>query len=129
MGNLDIALCRDHKGRTVMHYAAQNGNVAALEYFGPLSNALDCQGYAPIHYAAYFGNRITCDRLTQLGGDVNLIDNEGRTAFDYARDGQMKCTMISLALNGATSFGAEEIASRYIEGLSGRAQRRQGTAA
>ncbi len=77
MGNIDISMVRDNKGRTVMHYAAQTGNVAALEYFGPLANALDAQGYAPIHYAAWFGQRITCDRLVQLGADINMIDHEG----------------------------------------------------
>eukprot|EP00392_Amoebophrya_sp_AT5.2_P010077 g10130.t1 len=119
-GSMDIALIRDKRGRCVMHFAAQKGNVAALEYFGPLANALDSEGYAPLHYAAYFGHRITCDRLIQLGADVDLICGpNGRTAFDYAEDGLMKCTMISLALNGADSPKARALAQRYIESLSG----------
>ena len=121
VGGTDISLIRDHRGRCVMHYAAQNGNVAALEYFGPLANAVDCEGWAPLHYAAYFGNRITCDRLVQLGADINMLDAPyGKSAFDYAKDGQMKCTMISLALNGSQEPEAKALAQRYIDSLSGR---------
>lgn len=93
-GKLDISRIRDHRGRCVLHYASQKGNVSALEYFGPLANALDSEGWAPLHYAAYWGNRISCDRLVQLGADIDMLCSaHGRTAFDYAVDGQMKCTM------------------------------------
>ena len=49
----------------------------------------------------------------------------GKTAFDYAKEMQMKCTMISLALNGSTAPDAEELASRYVEGLAGRTTTRK----
>ena len=117
---LDISRIRDHRGRCVMHYAAQKGNVAALEYFGPLANALCCEGWSPLHYAAYFGNRITCERLIQLGADIDLpCEAYGRTAYDYAADGEMKCTKIALALAGADSEKARKVAHDYIESLSG----------
>ncbi len=37
----------------------------------------------------------------------------------------MKCSMISLALNGANAPGAEELAGRYIDGLAGRTTTRK----
>ncbi|CAD7952997.1 unnamed protein product [Amoebophrya sp. A120] len=116
---LSIGLIRDKRGRCVMHYAAQKGNVAALEYFGPLANALDREGWAPLHYAAYFGNRVSCDRLVQLGADIDMpcLPN-GKTPFDYAEDSFMKCTMTTLALNGANSMKARRIAHAFIETLS-----------
>ena len=89
-------------------------------YFGPLANSLDASGSAPLHVAAYFGHRITCERLLQLGADVNLIDGDGLTPFDHAREGQMKCTMATLALNGATAHGAEELAARYVAAIAAR---------
>lgn len=86
--------------------------------FGPLANALDSEGWAPLHVASYFGNRITCDRLVQLGADIDMIDSPyGKTPFDYAKEGLMKCTMVSLALNGADSAEAKELALRCNKSL------------
>lgn len=51
-----------------------------------------------------------------------MLDAQGKSPFDYAKEGQMKCTMISLALNGANQPEAEGLCERYIESLSGKAK-------
>ncbi|CAD7942453.1 unnamed protein product [Amoebophrya sp. A25] len=123
--SVDIGNIRDRRGRGVLHYAVQKGNVAALEYFGPLANALDAEGWAPLHYAAYFGNRICVDRLCQLGADVDMISPiDGKTAYDYAEDMQMKCTMTALALNGASGPRAQLTKEKFLETLSSSSRRK-----
>lgn len=44
---INISRIRDERGRSVMHYAVQRGNVSALEYFAPLANSLCSEGWSP----------------------------------------------------------------------------------
>lgn len=38
-------------------------------------------GKLPLHYAAFYGNKRMCERLLELGVDINAKDKHGRTAY------------------------------------------------
>ena len=43
------------------------------------------KSWTPLHYAARYGEIITCKMLCALDGvDQNAVDNEGETALDFA---------------------------------------------
>ena len=51
--------CRDYKGRTPVHFAAQSGHsglLISLLVAGGSPTCPDKMGYTPLHWAAYNGN-------------------------------------------------------------------------
>ena len=51
-------ICRDYKGRTPVHFAAQSGHsglLITLICAGGPPNSPDKMGYTPLHWAAYNG--------------------------------------------------------------------------
>ncbi len=71
----------DNKGRTLLHYAAEQGNMKLINYItGKLKinpNIQDYSGQTAMHMAAtqFYGNVITA--LVNVGGDVNATDRLG----------------------------------------------------
>lgn len=71
----------DDKGRTLLHYAAEQGNLKLINHFirkfkiNP--NIQDYSGQTAMHMAAtqFYGNVITA--LVNAGGDVNATDKLG----------------------------------------------------
>lgn len=71
----------DDKGRTLLHYAAEQGNVKLINHFTRKfkinPNVQDYYGQTAMHMAAtqFYGNVITA--LVNAGGDVNATDKTG----------------------------------------------------
>jgi ankyrin repeat protein len=81
-------------GRTLLHYAAYNGNLVILKYLankGANLNVVDSHGWTPLHYAADLDFVVatqdghvptglpTTEALLRLGADDTIVDHEGRT--------------------------------------------------
>jgi hypothetical protein len=55
-------------------------------------------GFAPLHAAAWFDRRGTTEALLERGADVGVLDTEGRSALDLARErGSRKAEEVLLA--------------------------------
>ena len=71
----------DEKGRTLLHYAAEQGNLKLINHFVQKfkinPNIQDYAGQTSMHMAAtqFYGNVITA--LVNAGGDVNATDKMG----------------------------------------------------
>jgi hypothetical protein len=55
--------------------------------------------------------------------NITPIENPGKTPYYYAKDSQMKCTQISLALNGSQTADAKNLAQRYSEATNKKKER------
>lgn len=77
----------DGEGRTLLHYAARQGQEYFVERFireGCHVNARDKAGRTPLHYAVESKNLAMVHYLIEKGSDVNRPDSEGRTPLHYA---------------------------------------------
>lgn len=80
---------KDHSGRTVLHYAAQRGNVAVVEYVLGLGdnvdvNERDCDGRTALSYAAETKRCEVIDLLHRRGSRLRDSDSRGRTPLHHA---------------------------------------------
>ena len=81
---------RDGERRSMLHFAAQRGNVAIIKYIvGSAENLginhTDCRGRTALHYGAENKRaRDTIMTLISFGADINAQDREGRSVLDYA---------------------------------------------
>ena len=83
-GNVDIA---DEDGNTLLMHAVARGNqslVATLLAEGANPNALNNEGFAPIHLASSNGDNVAMYSIMMNNGNSNLRDKDGNTAFMYA---------------------------------------------
>ncbi|CAD7942497.1 unnamed protein product [Amoebophrya sp. A25] len=76
---------RDYRGRSALHFTAMTGNEQAVEALKDLVNCQDEEGRTPLHIAAWFGNRICCDKIIRYGADIDLVCYKGKKAIDYSR--------------------------------------------
>lgn len=68
-------------------------------------------GFAPLHAAAWFDRRGATEALIERGADVTVLDAEGRTALDLARErGSRKAEEILLAWFDAHATGEAHVA-------------------
>ncbi|HSW74162.1 MAG TPA: ankyrin repeat domain-containing protein [Candidatus Limnocylindria bacterium] len=78
----------DFEGKTAVHLAAGNGRtntVAVLVgQFGLNPNLKDNGGFTPIMRAGFAGQTAMVTTLLNLGADLNIPDNSGKTFMDYA---------------------------------------------
>ena len=81
---------KDAGGKTPLHLTAWNGHtdtVNALLAGKANVNAQDTYGQTPLHLAAKYGGSKTLEALIiAKGADLNIKDNEGKTALDIAKD-------------------------------------------
>lgn len=83
---------RDKAGLSVLHYAVDGGNTEAVQYFlfqeengGVDINAKDKNGWSPLlRSASIGGTQQTAEMLVRYKADVNLLDNENKTALMVA---------------------------------------------
>ena len=83
-GNVDIA---DEDGNTLLMHAVARGNqslVATLLAEGANPNALNNEGFAPIHLASSNGDNVAIYSMMMNNGNPNLRDKDGNTALMYA---------------------------------------------
>lgn len=80
---------RDAEGRSVLHFAAQRGNLGILNFVLSLSghvdvDARDIRGQTPLHYAVQCKRTETIDLLVARGSRVRAIDTNGCTVLHCA---------------------------------------------
>ena len=77
----------DEYGRTDLHYAANDGNIArvrALLDAGADPSAPDDDGWTPLHFAVQSGSVAVCEVLLQAGAGVDPRDSYGNTPLSKA---------------------------------------------
>ena len=84
-----VLISRNFLGRSLMHLAAQRGNVSVLEYLLELSKGAgtetrDATGQTVLHYAVYSRRTETIDLLLAYGADAHAVDSKGRTLLHCA---------------------------------------------
>lgn len=83
------------QGLTALHVAARDDNSAILALLVERRAVLDAQttpgGWTPLHMAAHNGRMDTVMNLVEAGADLNVKNEEGKTALDVALelDGHM----------------------------------------
>ena len=85
--NPQLAVSRDRRGDTPLHWAAEWGCADVAELLVERKadvNAKDKTGWTPLHYAASFGHRNVAELLLTNKADVNAKDTSGHTPLHYA---------------------------------------------
>ncbi|NIQ77940.1 MAG: ankyrin repeat domain-containing protein, partial [Anaerolineae bacterium] len=49
-------------------------------------DALDAEGQSPLHWAALYGHRDVVNALLSAGADPTILNGNGKTALELARD-------------------------------------------
>lgn len=81
---------RDHAGRSLLHFAAQRGNVRLLQYLlalpaCPSVDTRDASGRPVLHYATQSKRAADAiDALLAHGADMHALDLDGQTALHCA---------------------------------------------
>jgi ankyrin repeat protein len=73
---------RDRMGRTAVHYAAADGDVAGLRGLvarGADPDAADNAGWTPLHFAAQAQDPRAAEALLATGAAVDVPDRHGNT--------------------------------------------------
>lgn len=94
----------ENAGMEPLHYAATNGNAAAVQALldgGAEKNKLDHAGYTAVIRAAVGGHTEAVHVLAGAGADLNLKDNRSWTALMYAASNGHAETVQALVDAGA----------------------------
>jgi uncharacterized protein len=118
----------DKFGRTDLHYAANDGDLAQVKrliVLGSEVNYKDKNGWTPLHFAAQAMNPNIVSLLLSSGAEVNAQDNDGNTplfraVFSYRSDGsviqilrQYGADPFSPNNSGQTPIGLARLISNY----------------
>lgn len=91
----------DSDGVAILHHAAYAGNTDVGELLlnvpGIDVNSAQDQGWTPLHWAAFGGEKEFVQLLLRYNIDVSLVDNEGRTAIDVARENRRHAAVQALS--------------------------------
>jgi uncharacterized protein len=77
----------DEYGRTPLHYAANDGDLAQVQNLishGADPNAQDDNGWSPHHFAAQATSSAVTSALLEAGADVAVCDSNGNTSLSTA---------------------------------------------
>ncbi|WP_280365730.1 ankyrin repeat domain-containing protein, partial [Nocardia wallacei] len=76
----------DELGRTELHYAARDGDLAAVNRWLATENVnlADHAGWTPLHFAAQAGAPAVVERLLDSGGDIDALTEKGHPAIYWA---------------------------------------------
>jgi ankyrin repeat protein len=82
-------VARDHLGRSIIHFAAQRGNIEILRSLIDINsdidiNCKDRDGQTVLHYAVESKRVDAIKLLVSKGADVNAVDLRGRTPMHRA---------------------------------------------
>lgn len=99
----------DREGRSDLHYAARDGDLAAVEHLvtaGEDVNLQDKHGWAPLHFAAQARSEEVTKFLLSHGAFVDPEDSYGNTplntaTFNYRGDG---AAILALRAAGADPY-------------------------
>lgn len=73
---------RDRLGRTAVHFAVVDGDVARLRVLlvgGADPEAVDASGWTPLHFAAQAQDPLAAEILLEAGVSVDAVDRQGNT--------------------------------------------------
>lgn len=86
----DVNARRAGNGRTPLHIVMERGlDLDILDQLlrhGACVNASDSYGHTPLYVAVRKGRHEHVERLLQAGADASIVDVNGRTAVDLAKD-------------------------------------------
>jgi ankyrin repeat protein len=84
----------DKEKNTVLHHLVQNTSneslIAMLINLGVSVNAVNKSGQTALMLAAGNDNEESVKKLLESGADVNLLDREGRSAWDVAGTSEVR---------------------------------------
>lgn len=111
--NYESSKCKDNRGRTVMHLAAEQGCARAtclIKAIRPPSvDDLDNNWRTPLHWAVVCENPEVIRALLASGASQSVCDSSGRTALNYAIErGYHYCALL---LSQAASSNQPELGS------------------
>jgi ankyrin repeat protein len=72
-----------------LHFAIMNNDIKSVRRQisdGANINVQSQFGYTPLMHAVDVGNKIILKMLLAAKADMNLVDESGRTVWDYARE-------------------------------------------
>ncbi|CZR40857.1 uncharacterized protein FPRO_10445 [Fusarium proliferatum ET1] len=84
LGLGDLADKRTISGRTPLHVASNTDVIRALLAAGSNVNAINDDGWTPLHYAAQRGNPEGIELLLRYGANAHARTKDGRTALHLA---------------------------------------------
>ncbi|WP_280316934.1 ankyrin repeat domain-containing protein [Nocardia wallacei] len=96
----------DEFGRSPLHYAAVDGDLAAVERLLNTEdvNLADAEGWTPLHFAARSAAAPVVERLLDAGADIDAVTEKGMPAIYWAavaRSGDPVQTIRVLRARGA----------------------------
>ncbi|WP_280365728.1 ankyrin repeat domain-containing protein [Nocardia wallacei] len=96
----------DEHGRSPLHYAAVDGDLAAVERLLHTDdvNLADSDGWTPLHFAARSAAPAVVERLLDAGADIDAVTDKGMPAIYWAavaRSGDPVQTIRVLRARGA----------------------------
>ena len=86
---LSCLMAEDGERRSVLHFAAQRGNIHIVEYLLGLPVAVnvkskDTKGRSVLHYSVESKRIEVLDKIVARGGDIHATDYSGRTVLHHA---------------------------------------------
>eukprot|EP01104_Vermistella_antarctica_P013332 TRINITY_DN4014_c0_g1_i5.p1 TRINITY_DN4014_c0_g1~~TRINITY_DN4014_c0_g1_i5.p1 ORF type:complete len:1009 (-),score=215.42 TRINITY_DN4014_c0_g1_i5:774-3800(-) len=110
-GNEKLMVQCDEYGRTLLHLVAQSGRhemVSFLAFFSaefhPSLDAIDENGWTPLHCAAATGNLQVCEQLLLLGSDCQLLTiSSGNSVLHLLAERKMPGCDHGEVVTGSTS--------------------------
>jgi ankyrin repeat protein len=117
-GNLTDTMLKDNEGRSVLHFAAQRGNTAVVEYLIGLGPHVDvrCRDRrrrTVLHYAVENKRTEIIAKIIRQGADIHARDFQGRTVLHHAAwRGNLEATKCLLELGAVEDLPSQDVGGR-----------------